>query len=613
MHSGDNVLVAMVIFLTAMVVAVPVFRRVGLGAVLGYLVAGVVIGPHALGAVPITGAVHHFAELGVVLMLFTIGLELDLKKLWGMRRAVFGLGALQLALCGLVLAGAMAALGFAPAGAVVIGLTLALSSTAVAIQLMDDRNLMGTAAGEAVFGVLLFQDIAAIPLLIVVSVVYPSEGVVAFQALPAAGAIVGIVVAARTVLNPALRWIAANGSRELFVAFALLLVVAVMQLMIAVGVSAGLGAFLAGVLLASSEFRHELEADLAPFKGLFLGLFFMTIGAGIDLPLLAREWPRVLALLAGFFAVKAATLMLVGRLARQPLRERLAFTVLLGQGGEFGFVVVSLAVAGQMLSPTAAAWINIVIALSIAASPLLMKLYDAAVARYFTAATTREPDRAMDHSQVIIAGFGRYGQIVGRLLVSQGIATTVMDHDSDTIDSMRRFGFKVYYGDASRADLLEVAGAHHARVLVVAVDEADMVTEICRVAQRHFPRLTIVARARDVRHVYELRKLGIAHIQRELFESSLVTGRAVLEQLGVGRYEAREMADRFRVTNIELLVRLADRREQVDAKAFATEARQGREELERQLTAIAAQPKAGQDWHDERERINQERAADPVD
>ena len=613
MHSGDNVLVAMVIFLTAMVVAVPVFRRVGLGAVLGYLVAGVVIGPHALGAVPITGAVHHFAELGVVLMLFTIGLELDLKKLWGMRRAVFGLGALQLAVCGLVLAGAMAALGFAPAGAVVIGLTLALSSTAVAIQLMDDRNLMGTAAGEAVFGVLLFQDIAAIPLLIVVSVVYPSEGVVAFQALPAAGAIVGIVVAARTVLNPALRWIAANGSRELFVAFALLLVVAVMQLMIAVGVSAGLGAFLAGVLLASSEFRHELEADLAPFKGLFLGLFFMTIGAGIDLPLLAREWPRVLALLAGFFAVKAATLMLVGRLARQPLRERLAFTVLLGQGGEFGFVVVSLAVAGQMLSPTAAAWINIVIALSIAASPLLMKLYDAAVARYFTAATTREPDRAMDHSQVIIAGFGRYGQIVGRLLVSQGIATTVMDHDSDTIDSMRRFGFKVYYGDASRADLLEVAGAHHARVLVVAVDEADMVTEICRVAQRHFPRLTIVARARDVRHVYELRKLGIAHIQRELFESSLVTGRAVLEQLGVGRYEAREMADRFRVTNIELLVRLADRREQVDAKAFATEARQGREELERQLTAIAAQPKAGQDWHDERERINQERAADPVD
>ena len=613
MHSDGNVLVTMVIFLAAMVIAVPVFRRVGLGAVLGYLVAGVVIGPHALGAVQISGSVHHFAELGVVLMLFTIGLELDLKKLWGMRRAVFGLGALQLAVCGLVLAGAMAALGFAPAGAVVLGLTLALSSTAVAIQLMADRNLMGTGAGRAVFGVLLFQDIAAIPLLIVVSIVYPSEGVVEFKALEAVGAVAIIIVAARTVLNPALRWVAANGSRELFVAFALLLVVAVMQLMIAVGVSAGLGAFLAGVLLASSEFRHELEADLEPFKGLFLGLFFMTIGAGIDLPLLGREWPRVLALLAGFFAAKAATLMLVGRLAGQPLRERLAFTVLLGQGGEFGFVVVSLAVGGAMMTAEAAAWINIVIALSIAASPLLMKLHDAVLARYFTTASTRAPDRDMDHSQVIIAGFGRYGQIVGRMLVSQGIATTVMDHDSETIESMRRFGFKVYYGDASRADLLEVAGAHHARVLVVAVDEADEVTEICRVAQRHFPKLTIVARAVDVRHVYELRKLGIKHIQRELFESSLVTGRAVLEELGVGRYEAREMADRFRATNVALLIKLEQRREQVDAKVFATEVRQSREELERQLTAIAAQPKAGQDWHEERERVHQERATDGLD
>jgi glutathione-regulated potassium-efflux system ancillary protein KefC len=336
----------------------------------------------------------------------------------------------------------------------------------------------------------------------------------------------------------------------------------------------------------------------------------MTIGAGIDLPLLAREWPRVLALLAGFLAVKAATLMVIGRLAGQGLRERLTFTVLLGQGGEFGFVVVSLAVAGQMMSGEAAAWINIVIALSIAVSPLLMKVLDAVLVRYFTRPSTRAPDHAMDHSQVIIAGFGRYGQIVGRLLVSQGVATTVLDHDSDTIDSMRRFGFKVYYGDAGRADLLEVAGAHHARVLVVAVDDADEVTAICKVAQRHFPNLTIVARARDVRHVYELRRLGVAHIQRELFESSLVTGRAVLERLGVGRYEAREMADRFRVTNLELLAKLATRREEVDAKVFATEVRQSREELERQLTAIAAQPKAGQDWHDERERLHQERAGD---
>lgn len=610
MHSDGNVLQTMVIFLAAMVVAVPVFRRVGLGAVLGYLVAGVVIGPYALGVVKISGSVHHFAELGVVLMLFTIGLELDLKKLWDMRRAVFGLGAVQLAVCGAVLAGALLALGFAPAAAAIIGLTLALSSTAVAVQLMADRNLMGTGAGRATFGVLLFQDIAAIPLLIVVSIIYPSEGVVGFQALPALGAIAGIIVAARTVLNPALRWIASNGSRELFVAFALLLVVAVMQLMTAVGVSAGLGAFLAGVLLATSEFRHELEADLEPFKGLFLGLFFITIGAGIDLPLLGREWPRVLGLLVGFFALKAAALIAVGHIARHGWRERISFTVLLGQGGEFGFVVVGLAVSGGMIGAGVAAWINIVIALSIAASPLLMKLHDGAMARYFTTPVTREPDHDMDHTQVIIAGFGRYGQIVGRLLVSQGIATTVLDHDSEQIESMRRFGFKVYYGDATRTDLLEVAGAHHAKILVVAVDDAATVTAICKVAQRHFPKLTIVARAIDVVHVYELRKLGIAHIQRELFESSLVTGRAVLEHLGVGRYEAREMADRFRATNIEFMNKLADRREQVDAKVFASEVRERREELERQLAAIAAQPKAGQDWQEERDRLHAERSSD---
>lgn len=597
MHAEANVLVYILIYLAAMVVVVPLAKRFGLGVVLGYLLAGLAIGPHGLGLTGENASIGLLAELGVVLMLFTIGLELDIGKLWSMRHQVFGLGLLQMALTGGALAVGLGCLGLPMVPALLIGLTLALSSTAVAVQLMNDRNLMGTPTGKASFGILLFQDMAAIPLLIAVSVLFPSAGAPQFQPVLALGAVLGLILAGRFLIGHALRWIAANGSRELFVGAALLLVVAVMELMSWVGVSAGLGAFIAGVMLASSEYRHELEADLEPFKGLFLGLFFITIGSGINLGLLGQHWGSILLLLAAFICVKLLMLYLQGYLLRMGKGERLAFATLLGQGGEFGFVIVGLALAGAMISAEQAGWINLVIALSIAASPLLMKLQDTYAARALSRPEGEPPmDTEMEHSPVIIAGFGRYGQIVGRLLLSNGVKATVLDHNSQHIANMQQFGFKIYYGDAARLDLLEVAGAHKARVLVVAVDDKDTATRIVQLARKHFPQLRIVARAIDVPHAYELFRSGVQDIQRELFESSLATGRSVLQALGCGAYEAREMADRFRATNIEQLRHMAGLTQTLDREEFVSVLRRNREELERQLRLESQQPKVVHSW-----------------
>lgn len=605
MHSEANVLVYILIYLAAMVLVVPLAKRFGLGVVLGYLLAGVLIGPYGLRLTGESESIALLAELGVVLMLFTIGLELDVKKLWSMRRQVFGLGLLQMAVTGLVLAAGIWLIGMDPVPALLMGLTLALSSTAVAVQLMNDRNLMDTPTGKATFGILLFQDMAAIPLLIAISVLFPSAGAPRFEPWLVLLAVVALVLAGRFLIGHVLRWIASNGSRELFVGAALLLVVAVMELMGAVGVSAGLGAFIAGVMLASSEYRHELEADLAPFKGLFLGLFFITIGAGINLGLLVQHLGSILMLLLVFGAVKFLSLYLQGWWLGMPRRERLAFGTLLGQGGEFGFVIVGLALAGGMLQGETAAWINLVIALSIAISPLMMRVQDLYAARFLARLQQGEPmDTEMDHNPVIIAGFGRYGQIVGRLLLSNGVRATVLDHNSQHIASMRQFGFKVYYGDAARLDLLEVAGAHKARVLVVAVNDKDTATRIVVLARKHFPHLKIVARAIDVPHAYALIREGADTIQRELYESSLLTGRSVLESLGCGAYEAREMADRFRATNLEQLKAMTRLYETLQDKDFVSVMRSNREELERQLRQEAAQPRTVQSWQQAADRAD---------
>lgn len=585
MHGQENVLIYFLIYLAAMVIVVPISKKIGLGAVLGYLLAGLFIGPYVLNLVQTTQTIMSLAELGIVLMLFTIGLELDLNRLWGMRNLVFGFGLMQMVVCGVVFSILSHFFGLSGSVALIIGMTLALSSTAVVIQLMNDRKLMVTKVGKAVFGVLLFQDIAAIPILIAVSILFPSEGSHQFNLLYAIGAVLGLIIVGRYLISYALGWIARNSSRELFVGAALLLVILVMELMTLVGISAGLGAFIAGVLLASSEYRHELEADLDPFKGLFLGLFFITVGANIDLKLLVQAWPTILGMLIVFVLSKIALMYLQATILKMASKERLVFSSILAQGGEFGFVVITLGVAGNMIDKDIASKLNLVIALSIAISPILMKIHDYYSNCYFdeNQKSAEDMDKDMDHSQVIIAGFGRFGQIVGRFLLSNGVASTIMDHDSEHIEDMRKFGFKVYYGDATRLDLLEIAGAAKAKILVVAVDDKDTINQIIETAQKHFPHLKIVTRVKDVPHLYEVMKFEVAYAHRELFEASISTGRAALENLGFGRYQAKEMADNFRRTNIEQVIDMAKVRENTDRNDFIKVVRESREELERQL------------------------------
>jgi glutathione-regulated potassium-efflux system ancillary protein KefC len=570
------------VYLGAAVVCVPLAKRGGLGSVLGYLIAGFLIGPSALRWVSDVQSTLHFAEFGVVLMLFLIGLELDLKRLIEMRRAVFGGGALQMAACGLVLAAGLLALGLPWQAALAAGLALAMSSTAIAVQIMNERNMMAAPAGRASFGVLLFQDIAAIPLIALVPFLGAgtggSEGWLG--AGKAVAAIVAVVLIGRFVVPPLVRLIAKADVREIFTAFALLLVIGIAQLMAGAGLSMALGAFLAGVLLATSEYRHALETDIAPFKGLLLGLFFIAVGMSIDVAQVAAQ-PGLLALLVvGLLALKGAALALIAPRLEVPRAERWLFAALLAQAGEFAFVVFGVAREEQVLPRDWEGLLTAAVALSMAATPLLLIAFDRLTAR--TARRQREADAIDDDSApVIIAGFGRYGQIVGRVLLAQGVKITVLDHDPDAIESIRKFGYKVFYGDATRLDLLEAAGAAKAKLLVVAIDDVDDSLVLVDRVKESFPNLTIVARARNVRHWLELADRGVTIIERETFESSLKTARAALTALGVEPYEAREVAEAFRRQNLATLAALLPHFRD-EAKTVAI-AKSGRQELEENL------------------------------
>lgn len=586
-----NVLTFVLIYLAAMVLVVPLAKRLGLGLVLGYLLAGLALGPYGFNFAGNNSSVGLLAELGVVLMLFTIGLELDAKRLWSMRHSVFTFGALQVLVCGAGMAIASYGLGLGVTASIIVGITLALSSTAVAVQLMNDRNLLSAPVGQSVFGVLLFQDMVAIPLLIAVGVLAPSLNATPFNGLKALAAVLVLLLIGKFVLGKLLRWVAQQGSRELFVAAALLVVIAVMEGMTYVGISSGLGAFIAGMMLASSEFKHELEADLDPFKGLFLGLFFMTLGSSLDVALLFNNAGQILALLLAFLFLKVVLLGLLAYSQGIAKRERLSYATLLGQGSEFAFVVSGLALAGGLLSAQQGASFNLLIGLSIAVSPLLMKLTDYLQFKWYSQKKS-DPimDTQMDHNPVVIAGFGRFGQIVGRTLRLKGIGTTVLDHDSAHIENMRQFGFKVYFGDASRLDLLEVAGVHQAKILVVAVDDPETSLKIVDLAQKHFPNVTLVVRARNVAHYFKLREKGIIHIERELFEGSLNTAKTVVGQLGFSAQEASALLDQFRTINFSLMQKFEKVRAEVDDKNFASEVRKVRAELERQLDSEKPNP-----------------------
>ncbi|WP_338474537.1 glutathione-regulated potassium-efflux system protein KefC [Pseudomonas sp. MS646] len=550
-------LIEMLIYLGSAALIVPIAVRLGLGPVLGYLLAGCAIGPWGLKFVTDVKAILEFAEIGVVLMLFIIGLELDPKRLWALRKMVFGGGALQMLACGAAIASFCALLGLNWTAALLVGLTLSLSSTAIAMQAMSERNLTATAVGRSSFAVLLFQDIAAIPLVAMIPLLAahggtPSGADLALSIGKIVAAVGLVVVLGRYVSRPLLRFVAKSGLREIFSAVALFLVFGFGFLLEEAGLSMAMGAFLAGVLLASSEYRHALESDIEPFKGLLLGLFFIGVGMSIDFGTLIHAPLKVLTLTLGFILIKLLVIRLIARVLNVPGGQRSWQAVLLGQGSEFAFVVFGAATVAGILTEQWGKSLTLAVALSMCLTPLLILL----LARMESASKKNRQESDLVDPQtprVIIAGFGRFGQIAGRLLMSCGVEVVVLDHDPDNIETLRKFGVKVFYGDATRLDLLEAAGAGQAVVMINAIDDQEDNLKLTRLVREHFPGLKLLARARDMGHIIALRQLGVEAAERETFESALALGRSALVQMGVGSYEARERADQFRRLNLQML------------------------------------------------------------
>lgn len=588
------------VLLAAAVLAVPLARGLKLGAILGYLVAGVLIGPSVLGLIARPETVLEIGEFGVVLMMFLVGLELEPRRLWALRRPIFGLGSAQMLGCSLLLLVPALWLASDWHGGLVAALGLAMSSTAVALSVLAERNLAGTSAGQSVVSVALLQDMAAIPVLALIPLLAAGgarQGGGSGQVWAALAALVAIVLVGRLAMRPLLRWIAKQGTPEVFTAASLLLVLATAALMQQVGLSMALGAFAAGVLLAESEYRRALEADLEPFKGLLLGMFFIAVGMGLDLAVLWQRPLAVLALLAALWVCKGVVLMLLARLARLPLLERPVFVILLAQGGEFGFVVFQLAEQARLIDAAQRSVLVAAVALSLALTPLLLAWAQRRAARRHPASSPHALKEAQA-TPVIIAGFGRYGQIVGRLLNANGLAATVLDHDADTVETLRRFGWRVFWGDATRLDLLRIAGAEQARVLVIAVDDVNHSLKIAELARQHFPQLRIVARARNVQHVYALRDLGVELIERETLDAALTSGRSVMELLGWSAHAARQLAWRFRRHNLAQVEQMRAHRHDQDALIALTQ--QGRRQLEELLArerADQAQRREQPAWH----------------
>jgi glutathione-regulated potassium-efflux system ancillary protein KefC len=588
MDHSNSWLLATLVYLAAAVFAVPVARLLGLGSIIGYLAAGIAIGPWGLKLVTNPQTMLHVAEFGVVLMLFLVGLELEPKRLWAMRRPIFGWGSVQLLGSAALGTAAGVALGADWRLALVAALALAMSSTAIGLAVLNERNLMSTGAGQSVLSVALFQDIAAIPILallplLAVGGAAQGGGNGWLQAGKAVAVVAGIIFGGRLLLRPALRWIANSKTPEIFTAASLLLVVATAALMQSVDLSMALGAFLAGVLLAESEYRRELETDLEPFKGLLLGLFFIAVGMSIDFAVVIANPGLVAAVVLGFLMLKALVLWAMARTmpVPVPLAERPVFVILLAQGGEFGFVVLQQAQGAAAISAPHASLLTAAIAISMVLTPLLLVLAD----RWWALHLKRHPQgehlaeiSEAQQAPIIIAGFGRYGQVICRLLQANGLTATVLDHDAEQVESLRRFGWQTFYGDATRLDLLRVAGADKARVFVLAIDDVEQSLECAKLVLAHFPHCHLVARARNAAHYAKLRALGVQHVERETLDSSLMSGRSVLELMGWLPHHARTQAQRFRRHSIDLLEELAPH--MADQKRIISMSKQGRQQLE---------------------------------
>jgi monovalent cation:proton antiporter-2 (CPA2) family protein len=549
------------IYLLAAVMTVPVAKQLGLGSVLGYLLAGVAIGPYVLGLVGQGGGgVMHVAEFGVVMMLFLVGLELRPNLLWRLRGPILGTGGLQVILTTLAIAVLALFAGVPVQQGLAIGMIFSASSTAIALQSLGEKGLLTSKGGQTSFSVLLFQDIAVIPILAVLPLLAASNdvGIRASnfnptdtpwqRALIVLGIVVAIVLGGRFLIRPVFRYLASIRLQEIFTAAALLLVVGIALAMQKVGLSPALGTFLAGVVLAESEYRHELESDIAPFKGLLLGLFFISVGASIDLPLVKEQPLLIAGLVFGLLVVKFLLLMLIGKITKLEKSQSFTFAFALAQGGEFAFVLISFAAQNQVLNESMGNTLVATVALSMVASPFLFTINEKLVQPRFS---SRLPDREADEidekdNPVILAGFGRFGHIVGRVLNLKGVKTTVLDLDADQVALVRKLGLKVFYGDASRLELLRAAGADQAKLLIVAVDDEEKSLLIIETAQKHFPNLKIFARAFGRDHAYRLIEQGVENIFRETLGSSLDLSVAALRALGFRAYEAQRAARFFR-------------------------------------------------------------------
>lgn len=583
--ASSSLLFQAFIYLAAAVLAVPLFKRLGLGSVLGYLIAGILIGPSALQLIVDAEHVLHFAEFGVVLLLFLIGLELEPHKVWVLRKALLGLGGLQVVLTLLAVAAVAIACGLSWQIAVVAGAGAAMSSTAIGLASLQEKRLLDSPGGQGSFAVLLLQDMSVIPLFMLLTLIAPVHDLNSTdpRAVPKALAVVAaIIVASRTVLRPVMRMVAQTGMREIFFAFSLLLVVGVSMAVQSVGLSMALGTFLAGVLLANSEYRYELRLDLEPVKGLLLGLFFIAVGMTVDLKLIADRPALVIGLALLVIAVKMAILFGLGRLFRLAKREALLMAAALSQVGEFAFVIFSAARAQDLLPNETYAMLNAIVAVSMLMTPLLLALYD----RFVRVDCSERPRDIIDESNaVIIAGFGRFGQIVGRVLLANGVAATLIDNNPDQVELTRQFGWKCYYGDASRLDLLEEAGIAQARLLVIAIDDPVAALAMAKRVKQRWSHVPIVVRARSRTDAFDFRDLDLQPI-RETFHSSLEAARHALMALGEPAATATRIVRRFEQHDQAQLDAMRQVRD--DRQAVLDISQRGRLDLETLLMAERA-------------------------
>lgn len=546
-----------ILFLSAAVIAVPLARKAGIGAVLGYLLAGMAIGPWGLRLINDVEAVLHFSELGVVLLLFIIGLELNPGKLWQMRRPIFGLGVLQVLLTAGLLMGLLLLLGFSWQSALISGLGLAMSSTAMGLQLMREYGMTRNDGGQSGFAILLFQDMAVVPVLALIPMLAVGASDTTDWSMIAirVGGVAALLLGGRYLLRPLFRMIANTGVREVFTAAALLVVLGTAFLMQAIGLSMALGTFLAGVLLAESEFRHELEIAIEPFKGLLLGLFFISVGMAVNLGILLTDPLWVALMVLVLVSVKAAVLFLVSILFRLRRTSRLQLSVVLSQGGEFAFVLFSAAAASRVIDSQQLALLLVSVSLSMMTTPLLMKLLDRWLAKALNAQTVSEeqPHVEDDEPQVIIVGFGRFGQIVGRLLSANKVRITVLERDPNQVSFLRRYGYKVYYGDAMQLELLRAAGAAQADSIVIAADDHEANMQIVHLCQEHFPQLQILARARGRVEAHALLSAGVTLFSRETFSSALELGKKALVTTGMHPHRAYRAQQYFKRLDMQML------------------------------------------------------------